>query len=132
MAEKRVEVVEGLVVRAPPGGRRTYSVAAKRALVHSCFRPGVSVASTALANGINANLLRRWMVQYGPGGKSGADLGTNVSLVPVSATPAATLRVSPPPESSIEIVFMGTTIRVRGIVDSHALRAVLDCVAQRA
>src|SRR5580658_7011051 len=112
MAEKSVEVVEGLVVRAPPGGRRTYNVAANRALVHSCLRPGVSVASTALANGINANLLRRWMVQYGPGGKSASDPGTNVSLVPVSTAPTATLRVPPSPESSIEIVFMGTTIRV--------------------
>jgi transposase-like protein len=100
MAEKSVEVVEGLVVRAPPGGRRTYSIAAKRALVHSCLRPGVSVASTALANGINANLLRRWMVQYGPGGKSASAPGTDVSLVPVSTTPTATLRVPPSPNPS--------------------------------
>jgi transposase len=131
MTDKSVEVVEGLVVRAPPGGRRTYSVAAKRALVHSCLRPGVSVASTALANGINANLLRRWMLQYGPGGKS-AGPGTDVSLVPVSTVSAVTSRVSSSPESSIEIVFMNTTIRVRGIVDTRALRVVLDCLAQRA
>jgi transposase-like protein len=132
MTDKSIEVVEGLVVRAPPGGRRTYSVAAKRALVHSCLRPGVSVASTALANGINANLLRRWMLQYGPGGKTSAGPGTNVSLVPVSTAPAATARVPSSPEPSIEIVFMGTTIRVRGIIDARALRAVLDCLAQRA
>ena len=129
MAEKSVEVVEGLVVRAPPGGRRTYSVAAKRALVQSCMRPGVSVASTALANGINANLLRRWMVLYGPGGRPANDPGTSVSLVPVSTGSAATSRAS---SDCIEIIFMGTTIRVRGIVDARALRTVLDCLAQRA
>jgi transposase len=131
MAEKSVEVVEGLVVRAPPGGRRTYSVAAKRALVQSCFRPGVSVASTALANGINANLLRRWMVVYGPGGKATNRSGTSVSLVPVSTGSAATLRSVSTPDC-IEIIFMGTTIRVHGMVDARALRAVLDGLAQRA
>jgi transposase len=131
MADKSVEVVEGLVVRAPSGGRRTYSVAAKRALVQSCLRPGVSVASTALANGINANLLRRWMVVYGPGGRPANDGGASVSLLPVSTGSAATLRSATSPDC-IEIIFMGTTIRVRGMVDIRALRAVLDCLAQRA
>jgi transposase len=131
MAEKSVEVVEGLVVRAPPGGRRTYSVAGKRALVQSCMRPGVSVASTALANGINANLLRRWMVLYGPGGRPANDRGTGVSLVPVSTGSTATSRAASFPDG-IEISVMGTTIRVRGMVDARALRAVLDCLAQRA
>jgi transposase len=132
MAEKSVEVVEGLVVRAPPGGRRTYSVAAKRALAQSCLRPGVSVASTALANGINANLLRRWMVLYGPEGRPSNVAGTSVSLVPVSTGSAATSRAASSPDGSIEIIFMGATIRVRGMVDARALRAVLDCLAQRA
>jgi len=132
MPEKSVELVEGLVVRAPPGGRRTYSVAAKRALVQMCLRPGVSVASTALAHGINANLLRRWMVQYGPGAKAANGGTSGASLLPVSTPPpSATLRVSPSSDSCIEISFMGTTIRVRGVVDARALRAVLDCLAQR-
>jgi transposase len=100
-------------------------------LVQSCFRPGVSVASTALANGINANLLRRWMVVYGPGGKSANAPGTSVSLVPVN-TGSATLRAASSSDWSIEIIFMGATIRVRGTIDTRALRSVLDCLAQRA
>lgn len=28
----------------------------------ACRRPGVSIAAVALANGLNANLLRRWVV----------------------------------------------------------------------
>ena len=71
MADKSVEIVEGLVVRSPVNGRRTYSKAAKQALVQICLRPGVSVAGTALANGINANLLRRWMTLYAPGARGG-------------------------------------------------------------
>jgi transposase-like protein len=131
MTEKSIEMVEGLVVRAPPGGRRTYRVAAKRALVQMCLRPGVSVASTALAHGINANLLRRWMLQYGPGAKSAGDVSPSASLIPVNKPPAATLRVRSS-DSCIEISFMGATIRVHGLVDARTLRAVLDCLAQRA
>ena len=41
--------------------RNRYSEDFKRQLVAACCAPGVSVASIALANGINANLLRRWI-----------------------------------------------------------------------
>ena len=43
--------------------RGRYSNEFKRELVAACRAPGVSVASIALANGINANLLRRWVAQ---------------------------------------------------------------------
>jgi transposase len=126
MTEKSVELVEGLVVRAPASGRRTYSKSAKQALVLMCQRPGVSVASTALAHGINANLLRRWITKYGREAKGSPK--SVPSLVPVSmvSTP------SRPPDSVIEFSFMGATIRVLGVVDVRALRTVLDCLAQRA
>ena len=42
MTDKSVEIVEGLVVRAPANGRRTHSEAAKRSLVEVSLRPGVS------------------------------------------------------------------------------------------
>ena len=32
-------------------------------MVEECGRPGVSMASVALAHGLNANLLRRWVVE---------------------------------------------------------------------
>jgi transposase-like protein len=93
----------------------------------------VSVASTALAHGINANLLRRWMTQYGTGAKQPASGAiAAASLLPVSRASAATVRVPPSSDSCIEISFMGATIRIRGVVDTRALRAVLDCLAQRA
>jgi transposase-like protein len=129
MTEKDVELVEGLVSRPPVNGRRTYSKTAKRSLVQMCLRPGVSVAGTALAHGINANLLRRWITQYGPGAKGSAEAAHSVpSLLPVS-TGSPAMRSA---DSIIEFSFMGTTIRVRGVVDVRALRAVLDCLAQRA
>jgi transposase-like protein len=85
-----------------------------------------------LAHGINANLLRLWMAQYGPGTKPAIGAVAAASLLPVSTASAATLQVPPSSDSCIEMSFMGATIRIRGVVDTRALRAVLDCLAQRA
>jgi transposase len=49
-----------------PAGRqrRRYSPEFKATVVEECRRPGMSLASVALANGLNANLLRRWVVEH--------------------------------------------------------------------
>ncbi len=52
------------VVESP--GRRTHrrhSAEFKVQVVRACRQPGVSIASVALANGLNANMLRRWVVE---------------------------------------------------------------------
>lgn len=41
--------------------RRSYSAQFKAEVIQACQAPGVSLASVALANGMNANLLRRWI-----------------------------------------------------------------------
>ena len=45
-------------------GRRRYDKASKEALARACLQPGVSLAGMALAHGVNANLLRKWVVSY--------------------------------------------------------------------
>ena len=47
----------------PGAGRRRgrYSDEFKRNVMAACKQPGVSTAAVALANGLNANLLRRWI-----------------------------------------------------------------------
>lgn len=135
MPEKSTELVEGLILRSGVNGRRTYSLAAKRALVQLCNRPGVSVAGMALAHGINANLLRRWMVKFSAVPMILADKAPDkggAALLPVTTARAATSRPSMYPDASIEIAFMGATIRIRGAMDARVLGAVLDCLAQRA
>jgi transposase len=52
------------VVRHDRGGRSCYDPDGKRALIEACLRPGVSVARLALENGVNANLLRKWVTRY--------------------------------------------------------------------
>jgi transposase len=41
--------------------RRRHSEEFRERVVEACRAPGVSVAALALANGLNANLLRRWI-----------------------------------------------------------------------
>ncbi len=50
-------------VRVNRTGRRTYSPEYKLEIVDECSVPGVSVAAVALAHRMNANLVRRWIVQ---------------------------------------------------------------------
>ncbi len=127
MTGKSVELVEGLILKPGAYGRRTYSATAKRALVELCKAPGTSVAGLALAHGVNANLLRRWITRYASEATShprAALLPVRTSLPSAPARPAST-------EGYIEISFRAATIRVRGPVDARALGTVLDCLARR-
>lgn len=47
----------------PTRRRRQHAPEFKRGLVALC-RPGISISAVALAHGVNANLLRRWIHQY--------------------------------------------------------------------
>ncbi len=61
-------------IQIPAGGRRRgrYSDEFKRKVIGACRKPGVSTAAVALANRLNANLLRRWMAESDALGKVGA------------------------------------------------------------
>ena len=65
--------------------RRLHSDEFKANAVASCMRPGMSMAAVALANGVNANLLRRWVraAEMRPGAEVG---------VPLFSVPKVTVR----------------------------------------
>jgi transposase len=42
--------------------RRRHSAQFKTAVVQECMRPGVSIAAVALAHSLNANMLRKWVI----------------------------------------------------------------------
>lgn len=44
--------------------RRTHAPEFKAQVIDACLQPGVSVAGVALANGLNANYLRRWVKEH--------------------------------------------------------------------
>ncbi len=56
-------------IQMPVAGRRRgrYRDEFKRRIVTACREPGVSTAAIALANGLNANLVRRWVVESSQG-----------------------------------------------------------------
>lgn len=62
--------------------RRTHPIEFKTGLVAMCRQPGISVSAVALAHGVNANLLRRWMKQF-PVDARFPVAPTPVKLVPV-------------------------------------------------
>ncbi len=42
--------------------RRRHSAEFKAAVIEECLKPGVSIAAVALAHGLNANMLRKWVI----------------------------------------------------------------------
>jgi transposase len=47
--------------------RRVHSPQLKEAVVAKCRQPGASVSAVALAHGLNANLVRKWLIGRGLG-----------------------------------------------------------------
>jgi len=53
------------LVKAPKRQvRRRHAEEFKRQVIAACLQPGISMAAVALANGLNANLLRRWVKDH--------------------------------------------------------------------
>ena len=76
-------------IQIPQAGRRRgrYSDEFKRQVIAACREPGVSTAAIALANGLNANLARRWVAESTQ--RSDTVLPkTATTLAPVHTNPA--------------------------------------------
>ena len=134
LASRKRIPVDG--VRVNRTGRRTFTAEYKRRLVEQCTQ-GVSVAGIALANGINANLLRRWIVRH----RRGDGIPAPPRLLPVSIepVPAVESATAPPARRSagrattgaIEIEVYGARIHLRGAVDAASLAVVLEALARQ-
>lgn len=123
------DLVPNLVCGHRRNGRTVYDAQAKRELVRRVLEPGVSLAGTALAHGINANLLRRWVVLHR--GKGSRAARREASLVPVAVHEEIHRSVTPS-EGWVEVVLAAGVVRVRGRVERETLKAVIDCVVERA
>jgi transposase len=118
----------GLVLKRKRDGRRVYSPSHKRAIVEQCLQPGVSVAGIALAHGINANLVRKWIVKHRRA--AAAAKGSSIAppaLLPVAVQaelPRSTARTTAP-RGLIVVELYGARVELVGGVDGEALRTVL-------
>lgn len=52
-------------IKKPSRRRRHHPEEFKLAVIEACCEPGASVAGIAMANGVNANQVRRWMSERG-------------------------------------------------------------------
>lgn len=52
-------------IQKPSRRRRHHPEEFKLAVIEACCEPGASVAGIAIANGVNANQVRRWMRERG-------------------------------------------------------------------
>jgi transposase len=131
MTERVNELVPGLVRGHKADGRCVYDRDAKRELVKRCLEPGVSVAGMALAHGVNANLLRKWITMASRL-RSARGKEPITALVPVKvragSKPPAIMHRS---ESVLEVVLPSGTLRLSGAVSREMLEALIDCLARR-
>lgn len=137
MTEHSIELIPNLIRGHKRDGRCVYNKAAKRELVARCLEPGVSLARLAMEHGVNANLLRKWvMKQTGANPprrrKSAVMPARSVSLLPVKIAKPESSIAPRSTESILELIVAGGTIRVHGRIDAASLSVVLDCLAKRA
>lgn len=96
-------------------GRRRHSAQFKQAVIGECLRPGVSMAAVALRHGLNANMVRKWVIGTERGRPVGADAKPVDSALPALPTfvPLALPAAPVEGEIRIEVQRAGTTVNVR-------------------
>jgi transposase len=143
---KSYEIVarERLIERIRRDGRNVYSRAGKRALISACAQPGASVAAIAMAHGVNANLMRKWIARdQAKRVPRAVPKLAQARLLPIEVAPVASERASvallPKPlipaseRAGLSIEIGGTRIVVANAAfDRATLRAVIDCLRESA
>jgi len=96
--------------------RRRHSAEFKATVIQECLRPGVSVAAVALAHSLNANMLRKWVIDAEHRGiepvVAARPRAEEAGLPPPSFVPLA---LNAPPvdgDIRIELQRAGTTVKI--------------------
>jgi len=127
----------GLVRRTKSDGRRVYERQAKLAIVREAMTPGVSLAKVALRHGLNANLLRKWVVKHGGVANATARPEVTSSLLPVVVSSSAKAvrrrpaRAAPRERTPIEIELPRGVVRFYGAIDRAVLRELIEALSLR-
>jgi transposase len=132
--------VEGLVDGRRRDGKFRYSESGKQALIGLCQQPGASVSAIAVANGINPNVVRRWLSLALPhdqppallpvmlAGEAAAESEAEASTLATRST--TTMRTSPlTVEFCIECAT--ATVRFSAPLDAETLKLIVAGLAER-
>ena len=105
-------------------------------MVKRCLEADASLAGVALAKGLNANLLRKWVVDHRSAAPSLQARAVQLLPVEIQAVPAAGASAPPAVVAAanagpIELEIHGARLKLHGKVDGDRLRTVLDTLARR-
>lgn len=122
----------GAEVKDRHRGRRSWSVAAKAAIVAESFSSGAMVNVVARRHGLNPSQLCQWRREIAVGGEAATEAARS-AFAPVILDDAAVAPLLPtswqPEMGEIEITRGQVMVRVRGTVDPAMLTAVVQALA---
>ena len=101
----------------------------KAAAVASCMQPGMSMAAVAMANGINANLLRRWVRKAELGPDSARPHALVASGSPVNAAMASFVPMQLPAASALPDIRIELRRGATSVCATWPTSAAADCAA---
>ena len=112
------------------GPRRYFPIEQKLAIVAECSVSGATLSSVALKHGLNANMVRKWVVRHRAGTLAVGSV-PRPSMIPV-VLPAATPsdRDTKPREVRVEIETPRGVMRVSGCVDEPMLSALIAAMTR--
>lgn len=124
------------MARVLSNGKRRYLPEFRAWVVKRCLDADASLAGVALANGLNANLVRKWVVAHRNGGPSPQPAAVSLLPVEIQAEPVAganaRLAVAAAANAGpIELEIHGARLKLHGDVDGQRLRTVLEALARR-
>ena len=112
------------VATPPKRSWRRHSEEFRARVIELARQPNTSVAAVALANGLNANMLRRWVRDAEVAGMAGDKVAALPAFVQLPMqTPPSPATVAPEQTAArveVEIQRNGTTVRANLPVDSRS------------
>jgi transposase len=106
--------------------RRRHSAEFKASVIEECLRPGVSMAAVALAHGLNATMLRKWVTDSERKGAPSQPMAAAPAEAPrpPSFVPLALPAPAVDGDIRIELQRAGTTVKI-----VWPAAAAADCAA---
>jgi len=112
--------MDTLVAKPANRPRRRHAEEFKRQVIEACLQPGVSVAAIALANGLNANYLRRWVREHRQETAGGEASGEWPDAGASAILPVSVAASTPPAEIRLDVRRGATTVQMAWPLEAAA------------
>jgi transposase len=112
--------MDTLVLKPMERRRRRHTEEFKRQVIEACLQPSVSVAAIALANGLNANYLRRWVRAHRDEAEQSKASVEVVAAEAPAILPVTVVASAPAPEIRLDVRRGGTTVQMAWPLEAAA------------